>query len=98
MAKCMDWREGYRCPALCEVKQENLYATGGGWEEKQIDGKQVVCCRPAEHISRKKPMDQYCFYCLATPMSKKIGSIASWPGSTPKWCPLGRTEGGTGNG
>lgn len=39
-----------------------------------------------------KKLDQYCFYCLGTPRIKKIGHKASWPGSTPKWCPLGRKE------
>ena len=37
-----------------------------------------------------KELDQYCFYCLGTPRIKKIGHKASWPGSTPLWCPKGR--------
>ena len=37
-----------------------------------------------------KKMDQYCFYCTATPRLKKIGHKASWTGNTPKWCPEGR--------
>lgn len=39
-----------------------------------------------------KHLDRYCFYCLATARVKKIGHSASWPGSTPKWCPLGRDK------
>ena len=39
-----------------------------------------------------KKLDQYCFYCTATPGIRKIGHLASWPGSTPKWCPLGRDK------
>lgn len=37
-----------------------------------------------------KSLDQYCFYCKATPGMKKIAGMASFTGSTPKWCPLGR--------
>lgn len=37
-----------------------------------------------------KALDQYCFYCKATPGVKKIAGMASFTGSTPKWCPLGR--------
>lgn len=37
-----------------------------------------------------RPADQYCFYCTATPRAKKIGHMATWSGSTPKWCPEGR--------
>lgn len=33
---------------------------------------------------------KYCYYCLETPRTKKIGHAAQWSGSTPKWCPLGR--------
>ena len=40
--------------------------------------------------SSGKHLDQYCFYCFATPKIRKIGNKASWPGSTPKWCPFGR--------
>ena len=38
-------------------------------------------------------MDKYCYYCLASVKSKKIGNKASWTGRTPKWCPLGREKG-----
>lgn len=41
-----------------------------------------------------KKLDQYCFYCKATPGVKKIASMATFTGRTPKWCPLGRTEEG----
>lgn len=37
-----------------------------------------------------KELDQYCFYCLATPGVRKIGTVAGWTGRTPKWCPKGR--------
>ena len=37
-----------------------------------------------------KKLDQLCFYCKATPGVKKIADMASFTGSTPKWCPLGR--------
>ena len=37
-----------------------------------------------------KKLDQFCFYCKATPGVKKIAGMASCTGSTPKWCPLGR--------
>lgn len=37
-----------------------------------------------------KKLEQYCFYCLGTPRVRKIGHKASWAGTTPKWCPLGR--------
>lgn len=39
-----------------------------------------------------KNLQQYSFYCMKTPGVKKIGNLASWTGSTPKWCPLGRDE------
>lgn len=78
------------CPAFYEVTKENVRSTAGGWEKKKIDGKEVVCCRPAVNLGPKKAMDRFCYYCLATPMSKKIGNKASWTGSTPKWCPAGR--------
>ena len=41
-------------------------------------------------LHKFKKLDQYCFYCKATPGIRKIGSVASFTGSTPKWCPLGR--------
>lgn len=40
--------------------------------------------------STGKKLQQFSFYCMATPRIKKIGTIASWTGSTPPWCPLGR--------
>lgn len=40
--------------------------------------------------SSRKVLQQYCFYCMATPRIKKIGTIASWTGFTPPWCPRGR--------
>ena len=90
MAKCKDYLTGDICPAFYEVKEPGLVPTGGGWQNKEIDGRDVICCRPGATIQKKKPMDQFCYYCTATPKAKKIGSKASWTGSTPKWCPLGR--------
>lgn len=78
------------CPAFYEVTRENMVATAGGWEHLTIDGKQVLCCRPASGPGAKRIMQQFCFYCRAVQMGKKIGSKASWTGRTPKWCPLGR--------
>lgn len=37
-----------------------------------------------------KKLQQYCFYCMATPGVKKIAHAAQFTGNTPKWCPLGR--------
>lgn len=37
-----------------------------------------------------KKLQRFCFYCLATPHIKKIGTVASWTGTTPPWCPKGR--------
>ena len=42
--------------------------------------------------SSNKKLEQYCFYCMATPRIRRIGHKASWSGSTPKWCPKGREE------
>jgi hypothetical protein len=78
------------CPAFFEVKEKGLVPTGGGWSNHKIDGKNVICCRPGRTIQKKKTMDRFCYYCLATPKAKKIGSKASWTGRTPIWCPLGR--------
>lgn len=67
-----------------------MIPTGGGWSNKMIDSKDVICCRPGKTIQQKKPMQQFCYYCLATVKGKKIGHKASWTGRTPTWCPLGR--------
>lgn len=79
-----------KCPAFYEVTTENMVATAGGWEHLTIDGKPVLCCRPAQKLGAKRTMDQFCYYCRAMTMGKKIGSKASWTSRTPKWCPLGR--------
>lgn len=92
MAKCVDYKTGDRCPAFYEVKEPGLVPTGRGWENKVIDGKEVICCRPGTTAQKKKPMELYCFYCTATVKGRKIGNKASFTGSTPKWCPLGRGE------
>jgi len=87
-------RECLKCPAFYKCDRENMATTAGGWEDKQIDGNTVVCCRPAESQNAKRKMTQYGLYCLATPTGKKIGHLASWTGRTPVWCPLGREIGG----
>ncbi len=33
-----------------------------------------------------KQLDTYCVYCTANGKARKIGSMASWTGLTPKWC------------
>lgn len=53
-------------------------------------GMDVICCRPGKTAQQKKPMQKFCFYCLATVKAKKVGHKASWTGRTPIWCPLGR--------
>ena len=78
------------CLAFFEVKEEGLVPTAGGWDTKTIDGKRMNLCRPGKTIQQKKPMQRFCFYCLATVKAKKIGHKASWTGRTPTWCPLGR--------
>ena len=83
-------RKCYECPAFFEVKEDGLVPTGGGWDNKTIDGKEVICCRPGKTVQKKKPMQQFCYYCLATVKAKKIGHKASWTGRTPTWCPIGR--------
>lgn len=85
--KCKD------CPAFYEVTKDNMVATAGGWVHLNIDGKQVLCCRPALKLGSKRIMQRFCFYCRAMQMGKKIGSKASWTGRTPIWCPLGREKG-----
>ena len=85
------------CPAFYEVKQEGLVPTGGGWQNVTVDGKDVILCRPGTTVQKKKTMERFCYYCLATTKAKKIGNKASWTGRTPTWCPLGREmEGGNG--
>ena len=78
------------CPAFYEVKHEGMVATAGGWEHLTIDGKQVLCCRPAPQFGAKRIMQLFAYYCRAMQMGKKIGHKASWTGRTPKWCPMGR--------
>lgn len=78
------------CPAFFKVSQPDLVVTAGGWSNHKIDGRDVICCRPGTTVQKKKPMEMYSVYCLATPKGKKIGHIATWTGRTPTWCPLGR--------
>lgn len=81
-------RNCHGCPAFYECKEDGISATGGGFQTKEINGEDVVCVRPGTRLGIKRTMDRFCFYCLATPNGKKIGSKASWSGSTPRWCPL----------
>ena len=85
--KCKD------CPAFYEVTKDNMVATAGGWVDVTIDGKKVLCCRPAPKLGAKRTMQRFSFYCRAMQMGKKIGHKASWTGRTPPWCPLGREKG-----
>lgn len=87
MAECM--KNGATCECFYECKQEGLAANGAGWETVNINGVRVVKARPGMARS-KRTMEQFCFYCLAKPTGKKIANKASWTGTTPKWCPLGR--------
>lgn len=83
-------RKCRECPAFYEVREEGVGIARGDWKLKQIDGKDVVCCWPRKTSQPQKPMQQFCYYCMATSKAKKIGHKASWTGRTPKWCPLGR--------
>lgn len=89
----MDERKCLACPAFYKCDKENMSATAGGWEDKQIDGQKVTICRPAESVDAKRKMTQWGLYCLAKPAGKKIAHLASWTGRTPPWCPLGREIG-----
>lgn len=89
-------RKCNKCPAFYGSRDEGLCPNGAGWEKKEIDGQQVVVCRPGSTPNRKRTMQKYCFYCLATPTGKKIGDLAGWSGRTPIWCPLGREVQGNG--
>lgn len=75
------------CSACFKPLEDGLSATGGGYETRIIDGRNVICCRPAPAWGRKRTMDRYDFYCLATPNGKKIAKGADYTGLTPKWCP-----------
>lgn len=64
-----------------------------------IKGKKVCphlykCSKEGETItlppSTIKELDLHHYYCKKTQRVRKIGSVESWSGSTPKWCPLGR--------
>ena len=91
MAECM--KNGVTCPAFYKCQKEGLVANGAGWETVEVDGQTVIIARPAvARAENQLTMQQYCFYCLARPTGKKIGTVAGWTGSTPKWCPRGRGE------
>lgn len=75
------------CPAFYKCERPDIVATAGGYEDKIIDGKKVICCRPDQRWGKGKPMKQYAFYCLATPKGRMIAGLADWTGRTPTWCP-----------
>ena len=88
MAECM--KNGVTCPCFYKCQEEGLSANGGGWETITIKEQKVIRARPGRRPGNRRAMQQYSFYCLARPTGKKIGTMASWTGSTPPWCPLGR--------
>ena len=94
MAQCIKYKTGERCPALHECVGGDEFTAG--YKNEVIDGKDIqirtaIDTGIAENVCGGK-LEQYCFYCMATKRGKKIGNKASWTGSTPKWCPLGRDE------
>ena len=86
----MKERKCIECPAFYRCNEDNLSATAGGKKEMKIDGKDVLLCKPGPVADGKRTMQRFSLYCLAKPSGKKIGTIASWTGRTPVWCPLGR--------
>lgn len=66
-----------KCRKYGEKDCDSLYYCTSDGENAKTDG---------------RPMQKYSYYCLSTPRTKKIGHASTWPGSTPKWCPLGRDE------
>lgn len=88
MAECM--KNGVTCPCFYKCTQEGLQPSGRGWETIEVDGEKVVRARPGQSMNKKRTMQIFSFYCLAKPSGKKIGTVASWTGSTPPWCPRGR--------
>ncbi len=64
-----------RCKKYGEKDCDSLYYCVADGENATADG---------------RPMQKYCYYCLSTPRTRKIAHAAQWPGTTPKWCPLGR--------
>lgn len=85
-------RTGWTAPVSTSASRMGWCPHGAGWETIEVDGKEVIRARPAEARGRKRTMERFCFYCLAKTTGKKIGNKASWTGTTPIWCPLGRGE------
>lgn len=75
------------CPACFKPLEDGLASTGGGWETRIIDGREMIVCRPGKVRGQKRTMDRYDFYCLARATGKKISRGADYTGLTPKWCP-----------
>ena len=88
MAEFTRERYGYLyCPAFYKCEKPDMAATAGGYEDKIIDGKKVICCRPASAWGRQRTMKQYSYYCLATEKGRMIAGMADYTGKVPKWCP-----------
>jgi hypothetical protein len=75
------------CPAFYKCERSDIVATAGGYEDKIIDGKKVICCRPGQRWGKGKPMKQYGYYCLATSRGKLIACVHDYTGKVPLWCP-----------
>ena len=76
-----------QCPAFYKCDKEGMAATAGGYETKVIDGRNMICCRPAPLWGKKRTMKQYAFYCLATANGKLIAHVHDYTGKVPLWCP-----------
>lgn len=80
------------CKACFKPLEDGLAATAGGYEKQEVDGREMILCRPGSAgAGRKRVMDRYDYYCLATVKGRKIAKGADYTGLTPKWCP--RLEG-----
>lgn len=75
------------CPACYKCEKPDMAATAGGYEKKMVDGKELVCCRPAPIWGKKRTMKQFAFYCLATANGHMIAGMADYTGRVPQWCP-----------
>lgn len=99
MAQCKNYKTGETCPAFHECDNANEYITGS--KSISIKNRSVSVRTTIIGIGKLGnnagkeaggKLERYCFYCMATKRGKKIAHKASWTGSTPKWCPLGRDE------
>lgn len=81
------------CPACFKPLKDGLAITAGGYEDRMVGDQMMICCRPGETVSRKRTMDKFDYYCLATERGKKIAKGADYTGLTPKWCPRLKEDG-----